>query len=180
MNAKKSIRFCKKHRLYSRCEIDWRWTHPMKDESFTLVRRLLKLFPFEYLSVEVDQERSRDIFSDWDSYLEWLKSDTISPERLFSRIKIARHKKVLGLLVWEGDKTSGATNLVIYTEQSQALPIRRACETLSPIEIGLSTSFFRSGLLAFLIPRLRGGPPRRDRPRFHNQLFGRWVPQDLY
>ncbi|MFM8269471.1 MAG: hypothetical protein ACKN9V_04710 [Pseudomonadota bacterium] len=127
-----------------RCAIDWTWADPIGEESFTLVKKLLKLFPFEVLSVEVDFRRSRDVFSDWDSYLEWFKAEKPAGERLFSRIKISRQRKTLGLMVWEkGD-------LAIYTEHDQVAPITKACETMQPLIISVSSSRVGFKLFQFL------------------------------
>jgi hypothetical protein len=126
--------FCQKNGLKSRCGILWIWDKQTGGDPFILIKRLLKLFPFEVLSIEVDDGRSRDVFSDWDSYLEWVNAENPTPTRLFSRIKIFRQKRVLGLLVWEmrGDSQK---ELAIYTQHDQTEPISKACATLGTVEI---------------------------------------------
>jgi len=136
--SRKLPSFCRKNGLQSRCSIQWRWTNPMEEEAFTLIKRLLKLFPFELLRIEVDKGRSRDVFSDWDSYVEWAKAENLSLERLFSRIQILRHKKVLGFLVWTKRSDSSGLDLNIYTEHDQTRPISQACETIATVEIGVN------------------------------------------
>lgn len=130
-----SPRYCRSNKLLSRCAIEWKPTDEVEEGLFPLVKRLLKLFPFEGLAVEVDQGSCRDVFSDWDSYLEWLRAESDLGNRLFSRIKIFRHTKVLGLLVWEKSPKSGLLELAIYTEQNQISPIAKACESLGEVEI---------------------------------------------
>ncbi|NBX76228.1 MAG: hypothetical protein EBQ92_06705 [Proteobacteria bacterium] len=132
---KKVPAFCREHGLGSRCGILWIWDTQTEGEPFTLVRRLLKLFPFESLSIEVDEGRRRDVFSDWDSYLEWINADAPNPSRLFSRIKVFRRKHVLGFLVWEQGKNSNGMELAIYTQHDQTNPISEACETLGTVEV---------------------------------------------
>jgi hypothetical protein len=127
--------FCRKNGLQSRCGIVWIWNTQTEGEPFTLVKRLLKLFPFEALSIEVDEGRSRDVFSDWDSYLEWVNAESPTPTRLFSRIKIFRQKRVLGFLVWEKRRDSDERELAIYTQHDQTEPISKACQTLGTVEI---------------------------------------------
>lgn len=133
-NSRRLPDFCRKNGLQSRCGIVWIWDRQTVGDPFTLIKRLLKLFPFEALSIEVDEGRSRDVFSDWDSYLEWVNAENPTPKRLFSRIKIFRQKRVLGFLVWE-KRGDSQRELAIYTQHDQTEPISKACETLATVEI---------------------------------------------
>lgn len=118
----------------ARSSIDWTWTEPMSEESLILVKRLLKLFPFETLRIEVAFGRRRDIFSDWDSYLDWFKAEPPHSERLFDQIWITRQKRMLGIMVWE------ERELAIYTEHDQSAPIAQACETMEGRQIRIASS----------------------------------------
>ncbi|NDC25190.1 MAG: hypothetical protein EBZ49_13840 [Proteobacteria bacterium] len=86
------------------------------------IRRILKLFPFEQMEIEVQRGRSRDLFEDWDSYLEWFRADEPHEGRWFSSITVMRKHRFLGYLVWE-QREKATTSLAIYTEGNQSGPL---------------------------------------------------------
>jgi len=127
--------FSRKNKLRSRCAVEWNQGDRLQEDCLLLVKRILKLFPFESLLVEVEQGKCTDVFPDWDSYLEWLSAEEERQGRLFSKIKIFRQKRVLGLIVWEKNRQNQMFELAIYTEHNQTDPVTKACETLGTVEV---------------------------------------------
>jgi hypothetical protein len=118
-------KFCRKNQLVhcwtvilisGASEIEW---------VLILVKRILKLFPFESTEIEVDQGRSCDRFGDWDSYLEWFRAETPTKERLFNRIRIYRREKVLGYIEL-------GTGISVFTQHDQSGPFGEALKSIQP------------------------------------------------
>ena len=112
-------KFCRQHRLVHCWRVEWEGGSAEIDFVLLLVKKILKLFPFERTEVEVDHGRSRDRFGDWDSYLEWFRAESPASERLFHRIKIYRGKKVLGFI-------QNDSGIVVFTEHDQSHPLGEA------------------------------------------------------
>lgn len=116
-------KFCRKHRLIHCWRVEWEKGSREIDFILLLVKRILKLFPFERTEIEVDRERSSDRFGDWDSYLDWFKAETPNEERMFHRIKIYRGDKVLGFIQHD-------LGINVFTEHDQSNPLGEALSTV--------------------------------------------------
>lgn len=121
-------RFCREHQLLQRFSIQWEGTEDPSESVFRLVRKLLKLFPFEWTQVVRQEGRVQDVFDDWDSYLDWVKAGNSGKLALFQTIRILRQKQVLGFMQWEGKDPN--LELAIYTQFDQSVPFLDACRSL--------------------------------------------------
>lgn len=119
---KKLPSFCRKNQLGFEFAIHLPRGEQWVDLSFSLIKRLLKLFPFENMRIEVEAGRVKDVFSDWDSYLEWFQTESFREERLFRRIEVGRFSKGLGYFDWENQADPNHTLLKIYTQSDQNAP----------------------------------------------------------
>jgi len=128
-NYKKLPVYCENEQLGNRFAVAFGELWKETEFVLSLVRRVLKLFPFEKMEIEVDRGRSRDVFEDWDGFLDWFRADNPSHERYFSRIKVLRKQKVLGYLEWEGGAKQ-PIELAVYTTQNQSGPLSEACQAV--------------------------------------------------
>ena len=122
-------RFCREHHLLHRFSIRWEGTEDPSESVFRLVRKLLKLFPFEWTQVVRQEGRVQDVFDDWDSYLDWVKAGNSGKQALFQSVRILRQKQVLGFMQWEGKEPD--LELAVYTQFDQTAPFLEACRSLA-------------------------------------------------
>lgn len=122
-------RFCRDHQLFHRFSFGWEGTEDPSESVFKLVRKLLKLFPFEWTQVVRQEGRVQDVFDDWDSYLDWIKAGNSGKQALFQSIRISRQKQVLGFMQWEGKDSD--CELAVYTQFDQTAPFLEACRSLA-------------------------------------------------
>jgi len=123
--------FCRKERLTFRFALVFQETPFSREKAFLFVKRLLKLFPFERLRVEVETQRVRDVFSDWDSYLEWVQAEPSTSGRLFKRLEVWRFKKCLGYFEWKDSSPAGQRVLEVFTEGDQSNPFLEVCRQIA-------------------------------------------------
>lgn len=141
---KKLPPYCEKERLENRFAVGFGASGEETEFVLSLVRRILKLFPFEKMEIEVDRGRSRDVFEDWDGFLDWFRADNPSCERYFSRIKVLRKQKVLGFLEWE-ESEMGPYQLAVYTADNQSKPLAEACQAVCSSQEPKKATFIEKG-----------------------------------